>query len=564
MSALLRKINRVLGDPILRRWLLGRIIRRWQPESFHRLHPPYLNNQGPSINKKIEPQFADLNDDTPDKPLQLSLAGEVLTIEPGDVRPLMERRFTDTESLLALHRFSWIPAAGYNCDPAWVSVMWRAWMDIHGEKNSVDWAWHPYTAAERLINILSFAERVGLPGPRTESQRILAKHGPAIWQNLEYFGEVNTGNHLANNGRGLFLGGLKLGFEDWVEQGSKILIREAQRIFSPAGILNEGSSHYHLLATRWYAECWLAAQSAELSVAGELGEITERALSVMPVFNMPGGLPLIGDVSPDCMPEYLVGLVTGIKTGWLATLTEPEFNVLYKARKKLSFDRDSAATTGWLHKQNGDWNTVWHVAPNGWSEQPGHAHLDFGNFELHCGDIPVIRDLGRRSYGQSGDQDLGSNAHNSLSINSCDPYPPNKPYYSEDFRRSVCGRSPVVNETSDSLTITTDSFARFKNLGAWKRQWNFGKDRLTITDHVEGRGRHRVERYLHTTLPISILDDQINMGGFRLQADQSAETQPAAYWRAYGQSEPATTIIFSAEVTLPWSGAIHLETRHDI
>jgi hypothetical protein len=564
ISALIRIINRVIGDPILQRWLLGRITGRWRPEPFHRLHPPYLNNQEAIIDEISKAKFADLSDGVPEKPLQLNLAGEVLTIGPDDVRTLMMREFADTESLLALHRFSWIYAAGIDCDPAWVNVMWRAWMEFHGEQNADSWAWHPYTVAERLINILGFAERIGLPGPREKSCDILAKHGPAIWQNLEYFGEINTGNHLANNGRGLFLGGLKLGLEDWVEQGRIILINEAQRIFSPAGILNEGSSHYHLLITRWYAECWLAAQAAELPVAAQLGEITECALAVLPVFNMPGDLPLIGDVSPDCLPEYLIGLMTGEKTGWLATLTDPDFNVLDQASKKMPFDRELAAAAGWLHKANGDWSTVWHVAPNGWSEQPGHAHQDFGSFELHYGNTPIFRDIGRRSYGYPGDQDVVTNAHNSLRINDCDPYPPNKPYYSENFRGSICGKSPVVIETPESLTIETNSFARYKNLGAWKRQWNFGKNRLTITDHVEGRGRHRIERYLHTTLPVAIQGNQINIGTFCLQANQPAATQPSAYWRAYGQSEPATTIIFSTEVTLPWSGEIHLETRRDI
>ena len=41
-----------------------------------------------------------------------------------------------------------------------------------------------------------------------------------------------------------------------------------------------------------------------------LGQIAGRALSVCPLFDLPGGLPLIGDISPDCPPDYLAGRQT--------------------------------------------------------------------------------------------------------------------------------------------------------------------------------------------------------------------------------------------------------------
>ena len=51
----------------------------------------------------------------------------------------------------------------------------------------------------------------GLPGPADDTLRVLAEHGRSILGSLEYFGEDATGNHLSNNGRGLYLLGLTLG-----------------------------------------------------------------------------------------------------------------------------------------------------------------------------------------------------------------------------------------------------------------------------------------------------------------------------------------------------------------
>ena len=88
---------------------------------------------------------------------------------------------------------------------------------------------------------------------KAETLTFLSHHGAAIFSHLEYFIENNTGNHLANNGRGLFLGGLELSLDQWADVGGRILIEEGRRIFTSNGLLREGSSHYHLLVTRWYA-----------------------------------------------------------------------------------------------------------------------------------------------------------------------------------------------------------------------------------------------------------------------------------------------------------------------
>ena len=561
VAALIRKINQVLGDPTLQRWLLGRAIGRWQAEPYHRLHPPYLNGRDLGKNENPQSNYSDLSASSPEKQLKLNLAGEPLAIEPGDERSLMERNFADTESLLALHRFAWISTLESECDPTWVNALWRVWIEVHSDPDADGWAWHPYTTAERLINILAFAEQFGLPGPRERSLEVLSHHGPAIWKSLEYFGEINTGNHLTNNGRGLFLGGLGLGYEDWADRGGEILIRESRRIFAPSGILREGSSHYHLLVTRWYAECWLAAKAAGRPEAEKLGNIVEGALSQLPVFAMPGGLPLIGDVSPDCPPEYLAGLITGEKTGWLASLTEADFDILDKARRQLPFNPEQTAADGWRQKRMGKWSALWHTAPEGWSEQPGHAHHDFGSFELHYGRTPIVRDLGRRSYGSAGDQDVASEAHNSLSVDKQGPYPSNKPYYSKEFRKAVSAGLPKVTETASSVTIESNSFSRIKNVGPWRRQWKFDEDGMAITDHIDGRGLHRIERHLHTTLPVSIQDDHVAVGPVKLVADGNAEIHPSAHWSAYGRREPATSITIVAEVELPWSGVINLDSR---
>ena len=61
--------------------------------------------------------------------------------------------------------------------------------------------------------------------------------------------------------RGLYRLGLDLGLDACADLGGLILVEEAGRIFLPSGVLREGSSHYHLLAARNYADAWLAARA---------------------------------------------------------------------------------------------------------------------------------------------------------------------------------------------------------------------------------------------------------------------------------------------------------------
>lgn len=557
--ALFRKARRVLTDPVLRRWMVGRATGRWAGEAPSKpRRPPYLDPLQAAAPPPIRSTFSDLAEGPPETALELMLAGERVRLAPGEARALMDRGFADTESLLALHRFAWIPLAGDAVDVAWVDALWRAWMDRFGTPEE-GWAWHPYTVAERLVNVLNFARRHGLPGPRGMTLHILARHGPAILQRLEYYGAAHTGNHLANNGRGLFLGGLHLGLKSWAHTGGRILCEEAKHLFLPSGFLREGSSHYHLLVTRWYAECWLAARRFARAECPALEETTRRALSVLPVLDLPAGMPLIGDLSPDCPPDYLGGLLRDENKGWLNGLEEDERRALEQLRPAPVIPRaENLAADGWHRANFHSWSMLCHVAAQGWSPMPGHGHQDCGSFELHYDQTLVFCDVGRRSYGLAGDGDVVAAAHNTLTVDGAAPFPVNRPYYCDAFRQKVTGAPPVLTQNGNEVTLETTAFSRLRNVGTWRRVWRFAEDNLVISDRIDGTGRHRVDSYLHTTLPVSSNGGEILMGPFRVTTQYPAILGAADRWTAYGQGLPATSIRYTAEVQLPWSSTIEV------
>ena len=181
--------------------------------------------------------------------------------------------------------------------------------------------------------------------------------------------------------------------------GSRIIINHSKNIFDPSGTLREGSAHYHLLITSWYLEFWLAAREQSRVEERDLLEIATMALSAASIFDMPGGIPLIGDVSPDCTPGYLYCLLNGELSGWLY---KQKTNNQHRIKRLINHSME-ATKTGiseyCIRRDFGPWSIIWTKSKDGWQPYPGHSHQDFGGFELHLNKERVFVDIGRGSYG---------------------------------------------------------------------------------------------------------------------------------------------------------------------
>ena len=562
------KLKQLANDPTLRRWLMARALGKAALPSAYTPHrPPYLGNGPMPAAVPRAATAAGVQGAAPIHSLNLPLPGETVTVAPSDAAALFARPFADTETLLAVHRFAWVPIMGNAADPAWVAALWNAWKARFATPDE-SWAWHPYTAAERAVNLLHFSRRRRFFASAADTRACLAAHAPAIARRLEYFGEHNTGNHLANNGRGLFAIGLELGVPAYADMGASILIEEAKRIFAPSGILREGSSHYHLLYARNYAEAWLCARRHDHGAVAELEAITARALAVIPHLCLKGGLPLVGDISPDCPPDHLAAFLPGdpATAGWGGLLDANERAAFLALKTRTATaDRGVLAADGWLRFDSGDWTGLWHTAPGGWSAMPGHGHQDAGSFEIHWQDTPLFIDVGRGAYGETGAAAFYRSArvHNGITLDGADPYPPNKSYYAEAFRRREGGPAPTLAHDTNGVTLSFGGYGRMGAPSA-RRRWAFSPNGFAIEDAIEGRGRRRVARRLHTPWPCEIAGDTATVhtpkGDFRVRTDGARPiVRPVTRWTAYGAGVPATAIIFEFPATLPWTGALRVK-----
>ena len=550
LKKIFRKASQVQSDPILRTWLIGRLFGRWPGEPAFTAHrPSYLSDLLPLPPESPTKYFSCLKTDKPKFALQLKLPCKSITLYPGDETKLFTLNFSDIETKLALHRFAWLTELGEEVPTEWVASIWQAWVKRYSTVDN-SWVWHPYTAAERAVNILTFIKRYGVPGSKDKTLSILIAHASAIANKLEYFGDHHTSNHLANNGRGLYLIGLILGLKQTTDLGARILIEEAKRIFHSSGILREGSSHYHILLTRNFEEVANAAKKYNRKESTVLRSIADKTRAAAKILILPGGLPLIGDISPDQTPAYLLKQLALI-------------NITHRPSTKELLLLKGA---GWYRKDIGPFSALWHAAPEGWSQIPGHGHQDTGSFELHCSEEPVFVDPGRGNYGETGDAALYRSAavHNTIVINGADPYPPNKPYYSDNFRRIYGGTFPKVEVSNNTLKLTHFGYKRLKGVKQVSRKWTFKNNSMAITDRVIGRGRHKIDRILITPLRLERNGNNVLLYGaktvYHLISDSNPTITVFPIWKSYGNSFLGSAIIISHEGSLPWTGKLRLES----
>ena len=566
ISALGRKLQNLRQDPTLRRWVMARLAGRVKPPVPFTAHvPPYLAGMLPLPAEAPTTSIrGSMDNSQPSGRVRLVLAGKEVDVDAAHIDAFFAASHDDLETQLSVHRFAWLPVAGDGVSPAWINALWQAWCRHHPEPDDT-WAWHPYTAAERAINILDAAEKYGWPGEAANTQRRLVAHTRPIAAKLEYFGDHNTSNHLANNGRGLYRLGVTLNLPEARKIGFEILRHEALRLIGSGGTMREGSSHYHLLYVRNYADVWLAAMQAGLDDDTEaFAAILKPMAAAARTLALQGGWPLIGDISPDISPAFLAGVERG-EGHWVATRSATEQNLLRALLT--SAPKMDPSLDGWHRIDAGPWQGLGFVPMDGCPPMPGHGHQDLGSFEIHFDGERIFIDPGRGAYGETGEAALyrSADVHGTLTIDDAAPAPANKPYYPQTFRRHITGGAPVVTQDQETLSLMHTGYQRFSGIGKVLRQWTFRANRLIISDAVDGNRTAKVCRTFITPLEISAKGSTITLKGekyaFRMycDADTTIKTDPITLWHAYGRGREGTRITLTTTASLPWQEQIELE-----
>ena len=233
--------------------------------------------------------------------------------------------FQDQEDMFSLHRWNWLLTAltknSKEHNEEWGFSLMRSWINrMMDPMEGLPWA--PYTTGERISNACLFAVLAKtnnnfrpasiLPNDIIKALGIMAFY---LLDNLEFKGKYRTGNHVINNARALLFAGVFLNLECLIDLSSSILKEKLPGLVTKDGFLREGSSHYQFLFTRWILEMlWLSRISNNDTIQKFITPFTSKLVKqcwfflVKDSYSREWSIPLIGDISPDFPPEWLIYL----------------------------------------------------------------------------------------------------------------------------------------------------------------------------------------------------------------------------------------------------------------
>jgi hypothetical protein len=410
----------------------------------------------------------------------------------------------DIEDTFSLNRFCWLLTAIHTRPSAKLArraLEWITnWIDTMGESFHHP-SWESYSVSERLANwpfILRVIERFQHLDGGTEKKiaEAMGTHLDHLLRNLELRGEF-TNNHILNNARGLYIGGLLVAHESAVEKAKELFIEWTPKLFHSDGMLKAGSSHYQfLLCQRFEQVCLLSHLTGDDTFAAFMKKWTQAIQSARDLFNIQSGegrwaMPLIGDISPDYKPTWFSPLSMG---GWDVIRNSYAQGDSFASTSQTMIDGLRKMCEGFFRYDRDDATVFWHV-PDGPVPAGSHGHFDVGSFIFFLKGKEIFTDSGRRSYRAEGSTGVYAKAHNVLLINGLGPFCEDRHLNLIDAYPYQVSRIMVATDEDDRLVLSldVDGFRRLASPVLWRRSYSFNDRTMTIRDDIEAKGGHRLE-----------------------------------------------------------------------
>jgi len=447
-----------------------------------------------------------------------------------DKVPDWNTEFDDPEQTMSMHRWNWLLTELSNPrspdSATWGVELIKSWIAAQGSIKS-NLAWNSYTVGERICNCIIFLSCVGAKNKNVpEAIASLRDMSLYLCKNLEYRPNGVTFNHILNNGRALYYSGQFFENHVLVELSSDIIKHEITMIVDDEGFIREGSSHYQFLVTRWILEIYIIAKAVnDVLMCDILKERLPKMIKAcwfLLVYNereCDWAFPLIGDVSPDFAPDWLIGLPWSIPTidlykpeiipnppskkGWSKLYgdievrnTMPDGNGIFGKRSFQDYKE-----SGWFRLDYDNIAIFWHVEPEGTPLFPSHGHCDTGSFVMFIEGEQLLIDPGRSSYidNNEGISGITAAAHNQVTIDGYDPFLyHHRNRYPEFYIKSKPEVRYQWTKEGFELALRHDGFGRIVgDQITFQRTFKVYKKRLNIQDSFIGNKRHYVGTYFH-------------------------------------------------------------------
>lgn len=313
---------------------------------------------------------------------------------------------SDIEEFVRFHRLGWIGQASgeENTTEAIVQYLMEYGCLVQG------WGSEPYTVSERIVNITEWLRgREQKVGKALDViRRAVVIMTEWLMENVEYTLPRYNGNHPLNNGRALYIAGAYSQDEGLRSLGRLIIVERLKEMVTEDGFLNDFSTSYQLLYTRWLVSIYKCAvlhddeQMIRISrVRLEKAFISFKLLSGYPGLRFK--IPLIGDISPDIRMSEMHNELTATEL----------------FRKAETRKVEETSVLGHIYRlQYGKW-TVFICGDKAERNVSRHSHSDTHSVVVYYEERPIIVDAGRSSYTKEDRYQSAAEAHNGLTVDGC-------------------------------------------------------------------------------------------------------------------------------------------------
>ncbi len=469
----------------------------------------------------------------------------------------------DPEDYMADQRWGFLTEALLAGSPDRPAAIERcmAWVEFHADKS--DLAWEPYSAGERLTNLLVFlaatptAERARVITPRL--CEFLQESVAWIFRHVEYYGRTETNNHVLNNARALVVGGSVTGSEIAFSAGMQTFRRWLPELVAEGGFLRERSSHYQLVVLNWILDAWWFAGAR--SVDGEETRFLEGYLHrMLPAGRMlcsrrSGLLAVIGDVSPDMDPDGSIRR--------LALLYPQHWQAGGEPAERIRVVDD------WFRLADGATAVIGNF-PQGRVPRsfPTHGHDDLTSFAWLHGDKEILADPGRYRY-----------TADAVSLHQCTAHAHNLPTVDglaplcESLKTGARWRPVPYAEatlemlaTESGVVLAHTGFARATAVTRHTRTVELEANGLSVQDAFDGQGAAEVEfhwqfgpsfilfdasRWIMSGADGEVSVEIVELGAPRDTGRWNANIRNGWISRSYGELIPILGLSLRSEVRLP-------------
>ena len=427
-------------------------------------------------------------------------------------------RFQDAEMNVSIDRWRWL-LTGVSDESLPLSpedgiLLIRSWSSqfINNEELAKD----AYSTGERISNAVLFftLHNVAVPD---DIHQIVKKMAYQVAEYIEYLPSGLTGNHAFNNARSLYFAGYLNTSSAFNKMALAVARERLPALVTADGFMREGSSHYHFLFTRWVLEViWIARRRGDHDALELFIPYAEKLIQRCWFFliqnreNLSWSMPLIGDVSPDCPPKWLMALpwsniacsiykpsslsLAPENIGW----AEMFGGIVTSDFHKIQSDTNVFSNCGW-HRIDGLGWTIITYSPDKYGYiEATHSHQDLGSFVAYYNGKPVIIDPGRLDYTNSPVSRYGksANSHNTIILDDIEPVAEVLGWMLPAYGKLSSDVRVERNSEDIKISIIHDGFGRIAfNKISHERSIILTSNSLEMIDNVQGRGLHSIRLF---------------------------------------------------------------------